>query len=389
MGAKLYAISGASDAQLMKKTCAKLLEKVVPIIILAVLGITGTTTIALSISISIERAVLSDCTTQLRNGTTSGSLSNPTRSTTSTAVTTRDIRGLQTTRTRELKSCSNVQIAYGYLHDSSNPVLDSIGCLGLLALCESGPFCQRNYNPRDRPKCRCTLRGKDISCCKEPPTAVTTSKTTPWGTEVHPTYPTQVTPQSQPATMAHQTATANQRSSTTEPVGSQGNTTSSNPEQQTEPPPSPQHPPTTTSQDQSTETADGQEHTPTRKTPTATSNRRSPTPKRQETGRATPRNTATTQSGSSPPHSSPPGVDANMEGQCKELQAPKPNSVCKGLDIYREALPRGCDKVLPLCKTSTIMCVDAYYSKPPICFGYNQRCFCMETFGPIEFCCKS
>lgn len=413
MGSELYTVEGVSSSEIVLKQILRRSKKILLGLVLSALGLTLTSTIAISICISVEQVKLRQCvdTYWVENGSL-----HPGQSTENTSTrdktTTKDPRRLQATGAGKFESCGYVQVVDGDMHDHSYAVLGGVDCLGLLALCESGPICQRDTWSEDGNFCRCTFSSHGVSCCKKTKSKATTaqrnsklanSKSTP------PAHPDRASKEHNPSQgePPRRGSISNKTTITGTPsTEDTAKPTISKPKLTTRP--SKRGPPSSTKAASSTpshkantrgtsKTTDQKPHTgPTPERPrqthsiatppltTPTHKGRAQTPKPTTDPKVNPR-----EGGTSPTVAQEnPTTQSNLV-DCTLSDPDESQRICYQVGTYNPSQSGTCNIEVPKCSTYGYACMATLYNTPFNCWRRTRRCICDSGGELIEWCCTS
>nr|QBK51048.1 attachment glycoprotein [Avian metapneumovirus] len=147
--------------------------KVVTIVVLCVLGATGTIDIGLGLTASYRSSALGDCLNQrvtehgnlyARNITAceGGACTYGDQPTTRPSSTVSTVRESD----KEKHICHPVQVIDGDEHSVAHHVLDRYNCMDLLAVCRTSELCPNHLQSTNTIRCECSPRKSGLKCCR-------------------------------------------------------------------------------------------------------------------------------------------------------------------------------------------------------------------------------
>nr|UWK23273.1 attachment glycoprotein [Avian metapneumovirus]UWK23282.1 attachment glycoprotein [Avian metapneumovirus] len=391
MGSKLYMVQGTSAYQTAVGFWLDIGRRYILAIVLSAFGLTCTVTIALTVSVIVEQSVLEECRNYNGGDRDWWSTTQEQSTTAPSATPTGNYGGLQTARTRKSESCLHVQISYGDMYNRSNTVLGGFDCMGLLALCKSGPICQRDNQVDPTVLCHCRVDLSSVDCCKVNKIS-TNSNTTSEPQKTNPTWHSQDSTDSNPNPQSITTSTA-----TLLPTGlglmltSKTGTHKSGPSQAL--PGSNTNRKTTTdrelgstNQPNSTNNVQHNKHT----------QRTTPLPGYNNTRTILQHTTPweKTLSTYKPTHSLTNESDQSLSTtqnsiNCEHFNSQGKDKICYRVGSYNSNITKQCRIDVPLCSTYNTVCMKTYYTEPFNCWRRIWRCLCDDGVGLVEWCCTS
>nr|AEP33710.1 attachment protein [Avian metapneumovirus] len=413
MGSELYAIEGVSSSEIVLKQVLRRSKKILLGLVLSALGLTLTSTVVISICISVEQVKLQQCvdTYWAENGSL-----HPGQSTENTSTrdktTTKDPRRLQATGAGKFESCGYVQVVDGDMHDHSYAVLGGVDCLGLLALCESGPICQGDTWSEGGNFCRCIFSSHGVSCCKKPKSKTTTaqrnskpanSKSTP------PAHPDRASKEHNPSQgeqprrgpTSSKTTIAGTPSTedTSKPMISKPKLTirppKRGPSSSTKAASStPSHKTNTRGTSKTTDQRPRTGPTPERPRQTHSTETPPPTTPIHKGWAPTPKPTTDLKVNPREGGTSPTAIQKNPTTQsnlvdCTLSDSDAPQRICYQVGTYNPSQLGTCNIEVPKCSTYGYACMATLYDTPFNCWRRTKRCICDSGGELIEWCCTS